>query len=82
MCSMVFMEIYMQSIDPSRNRFRFYNMVLQKDLFGNHYFIRHWGRIGSKGKTKSCFYKDESKVYKDVAKIIHTRLLHGYINID
>ncbi len=39
-------ECRMMSIDPSRNRYRFYAMSIEPNLFGDHSLVVHWGRVG------------------------------------
>ena len=52
------MPLYFQSIDPTRNRFRWYLLDLQPDLFGGVNLVRRWGRIGSPGKASSEHFAD------------------------
>ena len=42
----------LQSIDPARNRRRFYAMSVQRDLFGDWVLVREWGRIGRPGRVR------------------------------
>ena len=41
-----------QSIDPKQNRYRFYNVGIGSDLWGNVLLIKHWGRIGTRGRRQ------------------------------
>jgi predicted DNA-binding WGR domain protein len=38
--------------DPARNRFRYYHLSVQPNLFGAWSLIREWGRIGSPGRVR------------------------------
>ena len=31
---------------------RFYDLEVERDLFGRHVLVRRWGRIGTAGKTR------------------------------
>jgi predicted DNA-binding WGR domain protein len=43
------LEARLTRIDPARNTWRFYEMAVQRDLFGGAVLIRRWGRIGTAG---------------------------------
>ncbi|OGQ89556.1 MAG: hypothetical protein A2289_07210 [Deltaproteobacteria bacterium RIFOXYA12_FULL_58_15] len=44
--------MYFRSIEPSRNRYRWYALGLQPDLFGGVNLVHQWGRIGNKGGSR------------------------------
>ncbi|SMF26919.1 WGR domain-containing protein, predicted DNA-binding domain in MolR [Tistlia consotensis] len=43
--------IDLRRVEPARNCFRFYRLVVQQDLFGSPSLLREWGRIGQSGRT-------------------------------
>ena len=43
--------VTLRLIDPAKNRWRFYHLEIQPDLFGNACLVREWGRIGRAGKV-------------------------------
>lgn len=47
--------ILLRRIDPRRNMARYYALTLEPTLFGEVAVMRHWGRIGTRGRSKSCF---------------------------
>jgi predicted DNA-binding WGR domain protein len=47
--------IVLRRIDPARNMARYYALTLEPTLFGEIAVMRHWGRIGTRGRSKSCF---------------------------
>lgn len=47
--------IVLRRIDPARNMARYYALTLEPTLFGEVAVMRHWGRIGTRGRSKSCF---------------------------
>ncbi len=66
-----------QSIDPEKNRYRFYSLSLSVDLWGETFLIQHWGRIGTKGQRKFVWLPT-AELDKYVQQILHQRELHGY----
>jgi predicted DNA-binding WGR domain protein len=38
-------------IEPERNVARFYALMIERDLFGRTMLVRHWGRIGGRGRS-------------------------------
>ena len=48
--------IVLRRIDPARNMARYYALTLEPTLFGEIAVMRHWGRIGTRGRSKSCFF--------------------------
>lgn len=72
------MEIYLKSIDPEKNRFRFYSMAVQPDLFGQYYLIRTWGRIGSRGRCMPEIFNTYDEAIKSIDAIVKVRHNHGY----
>lgn len=47
--------ILLRRVDPGRNMARYYALTLEPTLFGEVAVMRHWGRIGTCGRSKSCF---------------------------
>lgn len=43
--------IHMTRHDPARNMARFYRIELAPDLFGGVQLVRHWGRVGTDGRS-------------------------------
>ena len=43
----------MHQVDPARRKYRYYRMVMQRDLFGGASLIREWGYIGQPGRVKT-----------------------------
>lgn len=49
-------------IDPARNMQRYYHLDIQPDLFGSHFLIREWGRIGRLGQVRIVAYQTEDEL--------------------
>ena len=43
--------VTLRLIDPEANKWRFYSLDIQPDLFGGWSLVREWGRIGRHGKV-------------------------------
>ena len=67
-----------ESIDPSRDRRRFYDLAWQPTLFGEGALVRSWGRQGQAGTTRATFYPDRSHADAEVRQVVRRRLAHGY----
>jgi len=66
-----------QSVDPERNRYRFYSLSFSLDLWGEPFLVQHWGRIGTKGQREFVWVKPE-ELDQYVHTILRQRELHGY----
>ena len=74
--------VYFTSIDPARNRYRFYTLTWQHGLWGEVSLVRSWGRIGGRGRSCSHIYEDQSAGQKEAARLVTRRLQRGYQAID
>ena len=59
------------SIDPARNRFRYYRVSLTEDLWEKVCLVKSWGRIG---KAPHCRYY-WPKADEDLAQLLHDTIL-------
>ena len=48
-------------VEPEQNVARFYALMVELDLFGRVILVRHWGRIGSKGRERAEVHADEGE---------------------
>lgn len=69
--------IYMECINPDKNRKAFYRLISTHDLF-TCVLIRHWGRIGARGRLRVDRFDNETDMKQSEGQIIRKRLLHGY----
>lgn len=69
------------SIDPDKNRFRFYEMMIEKNLFNEFILTTTRGRVGCTGKTMLHFgsLQQIEKKFNDLIKV---RRRNGYIEVD
>ncbi len=66
------------SLDPGRNRYRFYALTWQPCLWGGGALIRSWGRLGTPGRSLTAFYPDRASAEAAIRRLLRRRLRHGY----
>jgi predicted DNA-binding WGR domain protein len=66
------------SIDPERNRYRFYVLSVEKDLWGQTCLVQRWGRIGGRTKEKITAVADGNDIRQVAHGIFQRRMWHGY----
>ncbi len=66
------------SLDPGRNRYRFYALTWQPCLWGGGALIRSWGRLGTPERTLTAFYPDRPSAEAAIRRLLRRRLRHGY----
>ena len=69
--------IYLESIDPKRNRHRWYRIDAELTLFGG-VIRREWGRIGQKGRGVQHDFETYPEAIFQIKRIVRTRKKHGY----
>jgi len=76
------MTAYFRSVDPTRNRFRWYSLRLQPCLFGGVDLIRAWGRLGQHGGTERVdHFPDEQTATARVSRAIRVRERRQYVRV-
>ena len=70
------------SVDPAKNRFRFYTMTWQPMLWGGGVLVRNWGRIGTKGRWLQTHHKHRSSAQELIDQSVRRRLQRGYHVVD
>ena len=71
--------ILLTSVDPDKNRARWYTLAVQPRLFGGVDVIRRWGRLGNNGGSEmSEAFDTEEQAATRVDAIIRQRLARGY----
>ena len=66
------------SLDPAKNRARFYTITWQPALWGGGAIVRRWGRLGEPGRALTTFYEDRASAQEVVERLIRRRLQRGY----
>ena len=71
-------RVHLTSVDPARNRYRFYSLSWQPLLFGGGALIRSWGRIGTAGRTLAMAHPDRASAQPAIEQLLLRRLRRGY----
>jgi len=66
------------SIDPAKNRYRFYRINHQRTLWDEDVLVQTWGRLGTDGRARLCFLETTEQSQAMMAKLLRRRLQHGY----
>jgi len=74
--------VRLESVDPRRNRARFYALHWQPLLWGGAALIRSWGRIGTRGREQVLLHADRPRIDAAVHQLVTRRLRHGYRLVD
>ena len=72
------MNYYLTCINPDQNKYRFSCMTVQYGLFGNMYLIRHWGRIGTKGRKLMQSFDTMDEICQEIQRLLEIRKRRGY----
>jgi predicted DNA-binding WGR domain protein len=67
-----------KSIRPEENRYRFYSLSVQQDLWGRPCVILRWGRIWGGSREKLVWIKTTEELKRLVAETHVNRSRHGY----
>ena len=70
--------LVLRRVEPERNVARFYALMIEGDLFGRVILVRHWGRIGSKGRERAEVHADEGEAAQAMEKLAVTKRQRGY----
>ena len=70
--------LVLRRVEPERNVARFYALMIERDLFGRVVLVRHWGRIGSKGRERAKVRTDEGKAAQAMGKLAAAKRQRGY----
>ena len=71
-------SVQLESIDPTKNRARFYTLAWQPTLWGGGALVCTWGRIGGRGRSLTHFFPDRESAQPLVERIIKRRLRRWY----
>lgn len=72
------LDVHLRCIDSSRNKRRFYQMTVQRDLFGEWVLMREWGRIGCAGRSKSEQFGHANLAAEKLSTVMKQKILRGY----
>ena len=65
--------IHLEACDPARNIWRSYSITAGQDLFEDWIVAMNYGRIGSRGTTKTVLLSDEAETRRYVQQCLKKR---------
>ncbi len=71
-------RLHLRRIDPNRQMYRFYELVVQRDLLGGAALVCEWGRIGSPGKVRREVHRDEGQAINALIARARAKTQRGY----
>ena len=71
-------SLVLRRIDPERNVARFYALTIERDLFGRTVLVRHWGRIGGRGRERTDEHASEDAAAAALGKLAAAKRRRGY----
>lgn len=60
---------------------RFYELDVQPGLFGDVSVTRHWGRIGSHGRSRQHWFAADEVAYAFAGKFARQKQRRGYVPV-
>ena len=70
--------LVLRRVEPEQNVARFYALMIERDLFGRIVLIRHWGRIGGRGRERLDEYASETEAAEAMGKLAAAKRRRGY----
>lgn len=70
---------HFRRIDPAHNMARFYSLSLEPTLFGEVAVLRHWGRIGTRGRQALNLFPTVAEAETALARQIERRRKRSYV---
>lgn len=65
-------------VRPEKNERRFYALAVEVDLFGCSLLARHWGRLGTDGRTRHDVHETVAAALGALATLERTKRRRGY----
>lgn len=73
------LQIHLEQHRPDKNRFRFYALDLEQDLFGAWIVMRRWGRIGESERCVKISFETADTAQQHVMAICRQKEKRGYV---
>lgn len=73
---------HLRRIDPNANMARFYHIDLAPTLFGEVAVLRHWGRIGTNGRTTIETWPSIGEAEMSANRTLRQKMRRGYRQLD
>lgn len=65
-------------VDPARNMYRYYQFRYEKDLFGQWFLVREWGRIGKSRQAMALAVSGRREAVREALATALQKLRRGY----
>lgn len=75
-------HVHLHRIDPNANMARFYRIDLAPTLFGEVAVLRHWGRIGTNGRTSMQTWPSIGEAETSASRTLRQKSRRGYGPVD
>ena len=69
---------HFRRIDAASNMARFYMLSFEPTLFGDVAVLRHWGRIGTRGRQAAIFHASMAEAQVTLERQVARRRRRGY----
>ena len=66
-------SIWLEAVDRPRNIARRYSVALTKDLFGSSIVEFSWGRIGTRGQSRTVSFAQGSEADRFIVRLLRRR---------
>jgi predicted DNA-binding WGR domain protein len=71
-------HLVLHRIDPEQGVWRFYSLLIERDLFGRVVLVRCWGRIGTNGREKVEEFTNEIEAGQVLKALAEAERRRGY----
>jgi predicted DNA-binding WGR domain protein len=71
-------HLVLHRIDPAQRVRRFYNLMIERDLFGTIRLVRNWGRIGTNGRELVEVFATEDEAGAALEVLAKAKRRRGY----
>jgi predicted DNA-binding WGR domain protein len=71
-------SVTLKRVNPAMNMRRFYNLTVERDLFGQTVLVRAWGRIGKAGRVVIEPHPTEEAADKELRRVVSVKIRKGY----
>ncbi len=65
--------VWLEAVDRTRNIARRYTIVVSRDLFGSAIVQFSWGRIGTRGQSRTVSFGEACEAERFVMQLLHRR---------
>src|SRR3954466_6111940 len=70
--------LVLHRIDPEQGIWRFYSLLIERDLFGTITLVRNWGRIGTHGRELVQEFASELEAGQALEALAQAKRRRGY----